>query len=66
MGAMVLMGACGPPETTDQKSGQTVIQADPIIVESSDGNRYQCERVLNQTYPSYFVSTLIDCQKIKE
>lgn len=63
MGVMVLMGACDPPNATVQTPEQVTVHADPVTVESSDGNRYHCEAILSLTYGAYYVRTLIDCHR---
>lgn len=41
------------------------VKAKPMIVESTDGSRYNCQGIESSSYGSYTSVSVFDCQKIK-
>jgi hypothetical protein len=60
---LILLGGCGYSGNGSQDSP---VKAKPMIIESTDGSRYNCQGIDALSYGGYTSVSVFDCEKIKD
>lgn len=59
----VFVAACG---YSGNGSPENPVAAKPMIIQSTDGSRFQCQGIESDTYGGYTILSVFDCQEIKK